>query len=33
MRMSKREYQLKMAEIRRENVQKQYKQSLREEKR
>lgn len=33
MRMSKREYQLKMAEIRRENVQKQYRQSLREEKR
>lgn len=33
MRMSKRKYQLKMAEIRRKNIQKQYRQSLREEKR
>ena len=32
MRMSKRKYQLKMAEIRRKNIQKQYRQSLREEK-
>ncbi len=32
MGMSKRDYQLKLAKIRKDNIQKQYKQSLREEK-